>query len=178
MDREAAKSAPPPAHHSTMASWFYGSPGFLHKHSWLWISSLLSPQAVSLQPTAVLSPGLLSNPHIPALSPCVHWQTHFPVWGVQGCGADHLCRSHSVLSATDQPFHLPPKASDVPLLSQLISLSVWSLPRVWEPLLCFSSPSWEQIPSCFLSSSFSLLSLVLLYYVGIFLVLSGVQGLL
>ena len=177
-EREAAMVAPPAAHHSTVLPCFYGSLGLLHKHSWLRISSLLSPQAVSSHPTAVLHPGLRSNPHIPALSQRVHQQTHVPVWGTQGCGMDHLRTSHSVLSATDWPFHPPPTASDAPLLSQLISSSVREIPRMQEPLLCFISPPGTQIPSCFLSSSLSLLSFVLPSYVGIFLVLSGVQGLL
>ena len=37
--------------------------------------SLLSPQDVSSQPAAVLCLGLLSNPHVPAPSPCVQWWT-------------------------------------------------------------------------------------------------------
>ena len=114
--------------------------GFPPQHSWLRISSLPSLQAVSSQPTAVLPLGFLSNPHIPALSLRVHRWTHVPVWGAQGCGTDRLCRSHSVLSATDQLLHPSSTASDAPLLSQLISLWVRGLPRMWETLLCFSSP--------------------------------------
>ena len=131
--------APPPARHSAVVPCFYGSLGFLHKHSRLPISSLPSPQAVSSQPTAVLPPGLLSNPHVPALSPRVHRQTHAPVWGTHACGTDRLCRSHSVPSATDQPFHPPLTASDAPLLSQVILPSVRGLPWMREPL-CFSFP--------------------------------------
>ena len=168
-------AAPPPARHSTVAPFFYGSLGFFHRHSQLWISSLPSPQAVSLQPTAV---GFaLQSSHSSSQPPCALSDTH-PVWGMQGCGKDHLCRSYSVLSATHWPFRSLLTASDAPLLSQLISPSVRGLPRMWEPLLCFSSPSGAQIPSCFLSSSFPLLSFILPSYAGIFLVLSGVQGLL
>ena len=47
-----------------------------------------------------------------------------------------------------------------------------------EPLLCFSSPPGVLRPSHFLSSFFSLLSFALPSYMGILLVLSGVQGLL
>ena len=177
-EREAAMVVLPPAHHSTVAPCFYGSLGFLHKHSQLQVTSLPSPLAVSSQPTAVLPLGLFSNPHVPALRPHVHRWTHVPLWDAQGCGTDHLCRSYSVLSATDQLFHAPLTASDAPLLSQLISSSVRGLPQIQEPLLCFSSSPSAQIPSCFLSSSFSLLSFVLPSYVGIFLVLSSVQGLL
>ena len=84
------KGGSTPVHHSTVAPCFCGSLGFLHKHSLLRISSLPSPQDVSLQPTAVFPLGLLSNPHIPALSPHEHQQTHVPVWGGQDCGLDHL----------------------------------------------------------------------------------------
>ena len=49
---------------------------------------------------------------------------------------------------------------------------------MWEPLLCFSYPPGVQIPYCFLSSSFFLLSFVLPGYARIFIVLSIVQGLL
>ena len=115
--------APPTAYHSTAVPCFYGRPGFLHKHSQLQISFLPTPQAVSSQPMAVLSPGLLSIPHVPTPSPCKYQWAHVPVWGMQGCGTYHLHKSHSVLSATDQLFHPPPRPSDAPLLSQLISPS-------------------------------------------------------
>ena len=49
-------AAPPPAHHSTVVPCFYGSLGFLHKHSWLWISSLPSSQAVSSAANSSFAP--------------------------------------------------------------------------------------------------------------------------
>ena len=91
---------------------------------------------------------------------------------------DHLCSSHSVLWTTDRPFHSPLTASDASLLSQLISPLVRRFPWMREPLLCFSYSPGVQVPSRFLSSSFSLFSFILPGYVGIFIVLSGVQGLL
>ena len=90
--------APPFACHSTMVLHFSGL-GFLHEHSHLQSSSFPSLLAVSSQPTAVPSPGLLSKPHVPTPSLCAHWQTHVSGWGAQGRGKDHLCRSHSVLPA-------------------------------------------------------------------------------
>ena len=99
--------------HSTVALCFYGSLGLLHEHSWLWSSTLLSLQAVSIQPTAVLSADLLSQPHIPALSPAPHQWTCLRR-GTQGCGTDHLCRSHSVLPATDQLSRSPPSPRSSP----------------------------------------------------------------
>ena len=125
MEREAAKAALPLC---ITQQWCLASMA-------VWVSSTSItnflppiPQAVSSQPTAVLASGLLSNSHISTLSPCVHWQTYIPVWGTQGCGTDNLCRSYSVLSATDQLFHPRLIASDAPLLSQLISPSVRGLP--------------------------------------------------
>ena len=73
--REAAMEALSFVCHSTVVLCFCGDLGFLHKHSWLWSSSLPSPQAVSSQPTAVTSLGLLSKPHVPAPSLSAHWQT-------------------------------------------------------------------------------------------------------
>ena len=108
-------------HHSAMALHSYGGLGFLQEHSWLRSSSLLSPQAVSVQPKAVLSLGLLSKHHIPAPSPYQQWQTPVSGWGAQGCDIDYLCKSHSVLPATDQLLLFPLTAPKAPLLSQLIS---------------------------------------------------------
>ena len=71
-EREATIVAPPPACDSAVAPCFHGSPVFLHRHSLLWLSSLPSPQSVSPQPTAVLTLGLFSSPHAPALSPLAH----------------------------------------------------------------------------------------------------------
>ena len=55
MGKEAAMAA-----HSTIVLHFYGSQGFFCKHSCLQSSSLPSLQAVSSQPTAVLSPSVCS----------------------------------------------------------------------------------------------------------------------
>ena len=89
---------------------------------------------------------------------------------------DLLCSSHSVLSATDWQFHPLLTASHASLLSQPISPLVKGLPQMWEPLLCFSYPPGVQVPSRFLSSSFSLLSFILPSYVWIFIVLSSAQS--
>ena len=51
------------------------------------------------------------------------WQAYIPGLGVQCCGMDHLCRSHSILCTTDILFHSPLTAADAPLLSQLMSPS-------------------------------------------------------
>ena len=85
----------------------------------LWFSGLLpgtfpiveflipSPQAVSAQPSTVLSLDLLSKLHVLALSLCPCQQPHASGWDTQGCGMDHLCRSHSVFPNTDWFLHSP-----------------------------------------------------------------------
>ena len=82
----------------------------------------------------------LQTPHQHPAPPCPHRCTHLSGWGVQACGTDHLCRSHSVLPATDQWLHSPPVAPEAPLLSQLTSPLVRGLPWMREPPLPFSSP--------------------------------------
>ena len=69
METEAAVVLPLFVCHSTMDLHCYCGLGFLHKHSSLEISPLPSPQAVSLQPTAVFSPCLPSKSHVPAPNP-------------------------------------------------------------------------------------------------------------
>ena len=135
--REAAMVIPLFARHSTMKLCFYVGPCFLHEHSHLQISSLLSHQAVSSQPTVVISPSLLSKLHIPAPSTCLHWRTHLSDCGAQGCGKDNLCRSHSVLPTTDRLLLSRLIAPEAPLLSQLISPPVRRLPLIRN----LSSPS-------------------------------------
>lgn len=47
--------------------------------------------------------------------PLPDWQTPMSGCGMQGCGIDHLCKSLSVLLATNQPLHflpIAPKSSD------------------------------------------------------------------
>ena len=87
----------------------------------------------------------------------------------------HLCISHSVPSATDWLLHPHPIASNASLLSQSISPSERGFPQIQESQL--PCPGVQVLP-CFLSSSFSLLFSVLPSYAGIFIVLSGVHGLL
>ena len=90
---------------------------------------------------------------------------------------DPLCRCHSVQSATDWLFHPSPTASDAPPLFQLISLLLRGLPGCGK-LSSSSTPlRGTQVPSV-LSSSFSLiLPLIIPGHVGIFPILSSVQGL-
>lgn len=117
LGREVAKAGPVPAHQSVMVPFFYCSPGVLHKHFWLWISSFQSPQAASSHPAAVLSLGLLSSLHVPAPSPsqslCV------PADTCPGLGRRGMWSRPSVLPATDQLFHSPLTALDVLLLLNL-----------------------------------------------------------
>ena len=158
MGKEAAMAAPLFTCHSTMVLHFYGAPCFCNEHFWLRSSSFPSLQAVSSQPTAVLFPGLLSKPHVPAPSPHAHQWTHVSGWGVQGCGTDYLCRCHSVLPATDLLLRSPLSPRSSPSVPADLLL-VRGLPWMQEPLLSFTSPPpGAQVPSCFLLSFFSFLS--------------------
>ena len=156
MGREASMATLPFVCPSTMALCFYGDPGFFQEDSWLRSSFLPSPQAVSLQRTAVLSLGLLSKPHVPAPSP---W-ARVSVWDMQGCGLDPLCRSHSVLPATDRLLHSPLSPQSSPSVPDDL-LSVGGLPQMWEPVLTFSStqgcrshPASSPLPFSFFLSSY------------------------
>ena len=56
----------------------------------LTISPLAFPQSISPQSTAALTLGLLHTPQTPALGCCAFQGTLLPVWGMYGCGKDHL----------------------------------------------------------------------------------------
>ena len=160
--------------HSTVALCFYGSLGLLHEHSWLWSSTLLSLQAVSIQPTAVLSADLLSQPHIPALSPAPHQWTYVS-GGAHRAVALTICVGLTLSCLPQTSCHALLQAPEAPLLFLMITLLVRGLPWVWEPLFSFSSPRGTgPIPLPLFFSFF--LSFILLSYAGIFLVLLGVRG--
>lgn len=85
----------------TLRQWYLASPAS-------WASSANFPvgerlpavpsgQVSSSLPTAVLSVGRLSKPHVPALSPPLRQETHNSAWGVQDCSADPVCSSHFFL---------------------------------------------------------------------------------
>ena len=93
---------------------------------------LLSPQAFFSQPTAVPSVGLLFKLHIPAPSPRAHQQTPISGWGTHGCGMNHLCRSHSILPATDQLLGSPPSPQNSPSVPADLPL-VRGFPQMREP---------------------------------------------
>ena len=128
---------------------FRGGPGFFRKHSWLLRPTLPPLQAVSAQPTAVLSLGLSSKPRVTAPSPHPYQWTRVSGWGTQGSGTTvRVGLSLSCLPLTGCCALL--QASEAPFLSRLISPPV-RLPWVWEPLLCFSStPPGAQVSSHFL----------------------------
>ena len=121
---------------------FHGCLVFLQRHSVLWISPLLFPQAISLQPTTVLAPELLSSPYALAPSPHVHQWPYSPIWCV-GAVADCLCCSYSFR------------------LSQISCFTLWQ--HQMHPLCPNQFPwmqgslPWVLVWSCLLSSSFSLL---------------------
>lgn len=67
--REVTVVAPPLASGSAIVPCFQCRQDFLQRHSLLRISFLLFPQTISLQSIAVLTLGLLSNPHAPPRAP-------------------------------------------------------------------------------------------------------------
>ena len=87
--------------HSTMALCLCSTLGFLQEHSQLRCSSLLYP--LRLSPLSQQqSPESALQTSVPAPSPHAHWQIPVSGWDVRDCGPDHLCKSHSLLHATDQ----------------------------------------------------------------------------
>ena len=109
----AAVAAPPLAGHPTMAACGSGGPGFFHKHFQLWSFLLSFLQAVSLQPAAVPSLGLLSKPYIPAPNPPSAPANTRLRLRPEGSGTYHLSRSYAVLPAVDglPPSPLSPQSS-------------------------------------------------------------------
>lgn len=121
-------------HYLTMALRLHSHLGLLPEQSWLQCSALHTLQAVSAQPTEVLSSGVISKPLIPVPSPCLYQQSCISGWSEQGGGRDHLCRSHSVLPATDWLVCSCPSLKNAFLVPAGLPL-VRGFPRVWEPLL-------------------------------------------
>lgn len=149
MEREDAVAAPLLTHNSDPLS-------FLHKHSYLWISSLPTPQAVSSQqPTADLSPVCSPNPMFLPPAPICTGNTALKL-EPQGWGMDCLCRSHFILPTTDLLLSFSDNSPALPTdlsTGERASCDVGTSPRL-----------------------FSLLSFVLAGFAGIFLVLLCVQG--
>ena len=134
--------------------------------------SLPSPQDVSSWPTAVLCLSLLSKPHVPAHSPCLHWRTPSQAgWAGQGslpCAHFSVCPTRWLLCSL-------PRENEAALLSQQSS------PQRGPSLDVETSPLFRS-PQGFVGSIRLLFlflflhqSLVLRGSAGIFLVLSGVQ---
>lgn len=95
--------------YSAMALHFYGALGFFHEHSWLQNSSLPSLQAISLQPTAVLSPNPIFQPPAP-----VHSSGYISYTGAIGYGTDYLCRSYSIWPTTNWLLGCSPSPQSTP----------------------------------------------------------------
>ena len=167
MGKGAAVAAPLLAGHPTMAPCGSGGPGFFHKHFQLWSFLLSFLQAVSLQPAAVPSLGLLSKPYIPAPNPPSAPANTRLRLRPEGSGTYHLSRSYAVLPAVDglPPSPLSPQSSSsVPV--DLPSCGNLSFPSA--PLQRYKTLSHLLVSIC--------LPFVLPGCVGIFLVVSGAQG--
>ena len=100
-------AAPPPAYHSTVVPFFYGSLSFLHKHSWLWMTSLSTPQAVSSQSTAVL-------PRV--CSPIPTFQLSAPVCTSGHTSQSGVCRAVAWTVCIDLTLFCLPQVSRFTLL--------------------------------------------------------------
>lgn len=118
----------------------------------LWSPSFLSSQAVSSQSPSVPSLGLLSNPCVPASSPCLHQLDTCVRMGHTDYGRPS-CRSHSILHATDHLLHYPPSTSSS-LSVQLIPHLLRDFPRQ-EPLFTFNLQPVTLVLSFFHSFYFS-----------------------
>ena len=105
----------------------------------------MSLNSQQLSPSWVHSP----NPMFQHPSPPLHQQTHDSGWGMQGCSMYHLCRSYSVLPATDQMLHShssPQSFLSVPV--DLPATEGASLRGGTSPLLQLPTPG-VQVPSLF-----------------------------
>ena len=131
------------------------------------ISFCASLQSISLQSTADLTLGFLSNPYTAAPSCCIVQETCVPVQCMYGCCKGCLCGSHFIQIATDQLLHSP-TASNASPLSEAIA-------PMWGFESCFSSPTvWYTS-----SPAHSLLfPLILPSFAWVQILLSGGQGLL
>lgn len=137
--------APPLAYDLSMALSLCGGPGHLSEYSQFQHSALPLCQAVS-HSQQLSSPGLLSKPHAPALSPCPYLWTC--VSGlVQGVCMDPLCMSHSVLDATDQLLCFPLSSRSYFPVPACLSTGEGTPPK------CYNSPLLllprGQVPSHF-----------------------------
>ena len=109
-----------------------------------------SPHDVSSWPTTVLCLGLLSKPHVPAPSPCLHWRTPSQAgWAGQG---SVLCVPASLCPSRWLPCSLPTE-NKAPFLSQLSSHPVRSFPGCGDlsslqipPGICGSHPASFPLP--------------------------------
>ena len=140
-------AALPLSHHLTVALSLCGGPGLLP----VLVVALCPPPPPGCltQPTAILSPGLFSEPHALALS-SQYLQMHISGWDTQGSCADHLCMPHSALPATDQlaanSSSEPPKSFSVPPCLPAAE----GLPDMWQLLCSFSFFPGVQVPTQFL----------------------------
>ena len=128
--REAMVMAPPNTCVSSIVllPWLPGFPPPVFPTT---ISSLTSPQSISLQSTAALALGLINNPLIPAPSCCPFQETSVPVQSMYGCGKDCLILI---------PFRLP-HISCFTLSLKYFSDSTIS--PLWGSGPCFSSPTYR-----------------------------------
>lgn len=172
MGREAAMVALTFLCQSTMTLHFYDGLGFLHKDCQMWSSSFPPLQAVSPQPTSILSMSLLSKPLRHHQAPiCTSGNTSQA--GACRAMAQTICVCLTLFCLPQTSFYALLQASEEPLLSQIICGWEGFLSQMWESLLSFNSP---QGPDPLPLLLFFIPSLCCpLQLCGNFLVLSDVQ---
>ena len=169
-ETEATIVAPPPVCDSAVVPCFQCLV-FLHRHSLLWISSLPSPSLSPLSQQQFSPQACSPAPTHQLPAPCTPVDTrpslgHVGLW-YRPSVYFSLCPVCHRLAASPSSNSLkcfPSVPIDFPVgegVSPNLGIS---------PLLQFPCPG-VQVPSCFLSSSFSLLFSVLPSYAGIFVVL-------
>ena len=124
-------------------------PGVVRVHTLVAACTTLQPlQAVSMQPTPVLSSGLSSEALVSAPNRLAHQQTCISGWGMhQGAWTIYAGLSLFCLLQTHCCALL--WVSEAPFLSRLISLLVKGLPRVREPFFFYCFLPGVQVPSQF-----------------------------
>ena len=176
-EREVTIVAPPPACDSAVVPCFCGSPVFLCRHSLLWISSLPSRLSPHSQQQFLL--WVCSPVHMLQLPAPLHTCEHTSQSRAHRAMVQTICVvltlsslpqiSHFTLFQQPQmlpfcPNWFPHQRRGFPI-GEGVSLNLGISPLLQLPL------PRVQVPSCFLSSSFSLLFFIPPSYAGIFIVL-------
>ena len=109
----------------------FGSLRILKRHPLQHNGSYLLHQAISTQPTVVLSQDS-SKFHVPASRPSAYWLSCIALWAIQDHDTHCLCDSHSIPIIFPQLFYL------VSFQSKVICPLMKGVASFWKSLSCFS----------------------------------------